>query len=223
MIFDWNGTLIEDVSACVEALNTILARRGMASITLERYREDFGFPVIEFYRRIGFGMEVEDWDALAREFHSLYRELVVNCTLRCGAHGFLSLLRQNGAELSVLSASETSFLESELSRYELREFFEQARGTSDLYAKSKIEAAMQLAREIGSQCASIVMIGDTTHDAEVADTLGWQCLLVEGGHQSSTKLRQTGHPVFRNFSDIAEALRNHSIILDSSPKHDRHV
>ena len=72
VLWDWNGTLLDDTAACLTALNAMLARRGVPTITLDFYRQNFSFPVRPFYERIGVKLAQEDWDALAREYHDTY-------------------------------------------------------------------------------------------------------------------------------------------------------
>ena len=65
ILWDWNGTLLDDTDACVASLNLMLERRGVKPITLEFYRREFAFPVRSFYEKIGVRLEDEDWDRLA--------------------------------------------------------------------------------------------------------------------------------------------------------------
>jgi len=72
IVWDWNGTLLDDTEACIDALNEMLAKRGLEPITLDFYRRHFAFPVRSFYERIGVKLANEDWDRLAREYHDAY-------------------------------------------------------------------------------------------------------------------------------------------------------
>ena len=65
VLWDWNGTLFNDVVAGMNAANAMLRRRGIPEISMERYRTSFGFPVRNFYTAVGFRLEEEDWDAMA--------------------------------------------------------------------------------------------------------------------------------------------------------------
>ncbi len=64
IIWDWNGTLLDDVGAAVNALNRMLAVRGVAPTTREYYRAHFGFPVRPFYEELGVNLAHEDWDRI---------------------------------------------------------------------------------------------------------------------------------------------------------------
>ena len=212
VIFDWNGTLLDDVPACVQALNCMLKRRRLPPVTEQQYRDQFGFPVMSFYRRLGFDFESEDWDKAAVEFHQLYRRHVGGCKLRDGAADLLARLQKFGIGASVLSASETSFLESELSRCGLRSFFARVSGISNIYADSKLSSAKQLAGEIALPPRCIILLGDTTHDAEVARTVGFRCVLLTGGHQSAERLSRCGCPLMSDLRGFWSFIRNDEAI-----------
>lgn len=57
IIWDWNGTLLDDVGLSLEAINIVLARYNLPPLRKERYLEIFTFPVIEYYRELGFNFE----------------------------------------------------------------------------------------------------------------------------------------------------------------------
>ena len=78
IIWDWNGTLIDDVSAAVNALNRMLSIRGVAPVTRDFYRAHFGFPVRPFYAVVGLDLEKEDCihRSGARRSEILYADVV---------------------------------------------------------------------------------------------------------------------------------------------------
>jgi phosphoglycolate phosphatase len=68
IVWDWNGTLLDDAWLCVEILNSMLAARRMQTTTLEQYQNDFDFPVYNYYVKLGFDFSKEDYDTVAREY-----------------------------------------------------------------------------------------------------------------------------------------------------------
>ena len=61
IIWDWNGTLLSDVDACVKAMNIMLDKRKMGSIDIEFYKEKFTFPVKDYYVALGFDFNKESY------------------------------------------------------------------------------------------------------------------------------------------------------------------
>ena len=201
IIWDWNGTLLDDTQAGVNAINAMLAARGLPQIDIPSYREVFGFPVINFYRTIGFRLEQENWDTMAREFHDLFLA-DTSIRLHTDALHALHSLRQAGLGQSVLSASEQSILSAMLDTFGIAHFFDGICGVDNLYGHSKLELGRALLKRLGLTPDTVLMIGDSLHDQEVATALGTRCLLVAQGHQSYARLAQSGAPVLASLADV---------------------
>jgi phosphoglycolate phosphatase len=197
IIWDWNGTLYDDPHVCVEALNTILEKRNLPLVDIDQYREIFRFPVRAYYEEIGFDFETDDWDGMAREFHEIYGKVreADHTSLRAGVKEALTELKKRGIPMSVLSAAETTMLNHDLEQSNIRNFFSHACGTSDIYAGSKTDSGHQLIAELGLNPSEILLVGDTTHDHEVALELGCQCVLLTGGHQAEHRLQKCGRKI----------------------------
>ncbi|MCL2105241.1 MAG: HAD family hydrolase [Kiritimatiellaeota bacterium] len=203
LIWDWNGTLLDDTLASVNAINTMLARRGLACIDVPYYREVFGFPVIDFYRTINFPLAREDWDCVAREFHDLFLQ-EPSMRLQDGAREALERIRRRGLPQSILSASEQGILDRMLDGFGIRAYFTDVFGVDNLHGASKLELGRGLLRKLALPPEHILLIGDTLHDAEVARALGVHCVLVAQGHQSAPRLEQSGMPVVADLNQVAK-------------------
>ena len=203
IVWDWNGTLLDDTPACVQSLNRVLDRRGLPPVTCEQYRDIFGFPVQDYYRKLGMTFTPAEWDELTREFHDYYADYSRDTPLREGIAETLAALRGRGMPMSVLSASEIGILERMLGVRGIRGFFEHVCGLSNLDAHSKLDVGRELTARLALPPEQVLLVGDTTHDYEVARDLKWPCVLLTGGHQSEPRLRQCGCDVV---SDPAEYL-----------------
>ena len=221
IIWDWNGTLLDDSHACVTALNRMLRRRDMKEIDRQQYRDIFDFPVRSYYLRLGFDFEKEDWDENAREFHTYYFEAGDESALRPDVVDVLTHLREQGLPMSVLSAAETGTLEGMLSEYGVREFFSKIYGLEDPYAHTKIERGRALMDDLQLPPAGVLLVGDTTHDYEVARAIGCRCILLAGGHQSQHRLRKCGCPVLSDLPELLALLDGTAArpVAGSSPRH----
>jgi phosphoglycolate phosphatase len=195
IVWDWNGTLLDDAWLCVEILNSMLAARRMQTTTLEQYQNDFDFPVYNYYVKLGFDFSKEDYDAVAREYIGAYQSQYPKCSLRDGVLDFINRLKKAGLSQSVLSASQQSSLIKAIEHYKLRELFENVCGLDDYYAHGKVDAGKKLLKNLPVHGQEILLIGDTTHDYEVACELGADCLLLPAGHQSKERLIATGAKV----------------------------
>lgn len=195
VVWDWNGTLLDDVQACVDAINILLSRRSLPCVTKEQYLNVFDFPVRNYYLRLGFDLERENWHSLALEYHEAYGRTSACCELRTGAAHTLALLKDRGITCSVLSACEISLLRQMMADRGILAHFDHVYGLTDLYAHSKVSLGHDMLAQTGIVAGSSLLVGDTTHDFEVAGALGLPCLLMTGGHQALEKLRQCNCPI----------------------------
>jgi phosphoglycolate phosphatase len=202
IIWDWNGTLLDDTHLAVAAMNGMLARRGMPVLTVDRYKSLFTFPVKEYYREVGFDFDLEPFEVPAMEFIDRYNREVWDCTLQADALRVLNHFREVGMGQYILSAMQQDTLDQCLDYYRIGHFFGHASGLDDHYAHSKLETGQELLAKLPYETGELLLIGDTIHDFEVATELGCACLLVSNGHQSHERLVGTGARVIGNLSQL---------------------
>lgn len=204
IIWDWNGTLLDDAWLCVEIINEMLCDRGKRPITHGLYMKEFGFPVRHFYERLGFDFSVESFEALACEYISKYDERCRECKLHDHAVDVVSHCAQGGLEQSILSAYHQERLEGMLDFFELSPLFTRVMGLDDHHAHGKIEQGIRLVAESGFDPGQAVLIGDTTHDHEVAQEAGVDCILFAGGHYLEQRLQSCGVSVLTSLAQLLE-------------------
>ena len=183
IIWDFNGTLFDDVLAGIESVNDMLYRRGYKVLSgKEKYREVFRFPIIEYYRALGFDFDKEPYEVLAPEWVALYNEYSKHSRLQRGATEALSFFSERGISQILLSATELEMLKGQISQLGIDGYFSEVMGLGNIHAYSKKELALRWREK--EPDARPIIIGDTTHDAEVARAIGADCVLVCNGHQS---------------------------------------
>jgi phosphoglycolate phosphatase len=203
VIWDWNGTLLDDAWVCVEVLNEILKKYNKPLITLEQYRRDFDFPVKDYYRyKLGFDFSIEPFEIIANEYIELYNKRRFECRLHDKAVEVLKYLAGNNIEQSILSAYEHKMLEETVSYFGIRQYFTRLAGLNDYYAQSKVENAKLLMGKLDFDSEQVVLIGDTVHDFEVAQSVDIDCVLIANGHNSPEKLISCGTRVLSSLEEI---------------------
>lgn len=204
IIWDWNGTLLNDLGLCVSSINVLLEQRKLPVLNSRKYKEVFSFPVQDYYKTIGFDFDREDFEVPAMEFINLYEDGVENCTLQNGTLEILNFLKKKGIRQFVLSAMHQEMLEKTLKHNGIFHFFEGVAGLGDHFAVSKMERGRQLIHRFNIERENAWMIGDTVHDYEVAQELEIHCILVADGHQSLERLKNTGAMVVNNLFELKE-------------------
>lgn len=202
IIWDWNGTLLNDLDFCIATINKLLKKNELKPVTRDSYKEVFSFPVKDYYEAIGFDFSNENFEIAAREFIDLYNSDVRNCSLHSAAIEVLSYFKKKGVRQFVLSAMQQDMLELTLKQQGILEYFEGIAGLNDHYAASKIERGNELISEFAINKRKATIIGDTIHDFEVAQQLGIDCILVADGHQSEERLKSTGVQVISELKNI---------------------
>lgn len=195
IIWDWNGTLLNDLDFCISTINTLLKKSNLKLVTRNSYKALFSFPVKDYYELIGFDFSKDDFKIRANEFIDLYNSGVKNCNLHSSVIEVLSYFKEKGIRQFVLSAMQHDMLEQTLKHQGIFDYFEGVAGLNNHYAVSKIERGNQLISEFGINQEKATIIGDTNHDFEVAQKLGIDCILIADGHQSEERLKSTGTTV----------------------------
>lgn len=206
LIWDWNGTLLDDVAWSVEVMNRMLTRRGMRPMdSVGDYHKVFCFPVIRYYRNLGLNIERETFEVIAQEFVALYYDTQKShYSLHNDAEKVLRQLQQKEVSQVILSASEQNNLLAQVGEFEISHYFDEILGIHDVYATSKVQEGMQFIAR--SHAKDVLLVGDTQHDLEVAEALGADCVLVANGHQSKEALLECGVPVIGDLSQLMDYL-----------------
>jgi phosphoglycolate phosphatase len=209
-VFDWNGTLIDDCALAVSSVNTLRDELGLPRITREQYRRAFRFPIREFYRAIGFDVDGDAFPALIARYLALFDARLHSCPLHAGAHDTLARLRAADIRLHILSASHVDTLSTSLRAKGLADVFEEIAGLGHALATTKHQLGSELAARLGSPPETVVYVGDTDHDYEVASAQGWKFLFVDHGHQIAADAPHCAHTlraldeIFTHLSDTSE-------------------
>ena len=210
VLWDWNGTLLDDAGFGSSIINNMMRKRGLPEKSREEHASVFDFPVIGYYERIGFDFTKEPFEELSHEFIDAYYRDVKNCELQAGARKVLDNMKQAGCRQLILSASRQDHLEDQVRFYELSGFFEELLGIDSVHAPGKTGRGCEWIESSNVSRKNVLLIGDTVHDAQVAGKMGIDCWLVGSGHNSESRLRETGFPFFNSLAEIESSLMSNS-------------
>lgn len=208
IIWDWNGTLLNDIDICIESINRILDTRGQHRITKEMYLRFFRFPVIDFYRDLGFDFKKENFNALSDEYIHHYLSMESRSSLHDGAVDLLKYFGSRHVQQVVLSAMEQNTLSESIKKHNIHHFFKEIIGVKNFFGHGKLDCAKLYIENSSVPASNITLLGDTTHDHEVASNLGCHCILIAGGHQPYEKLMTTGVQVEKNLAALFSLVTN---------------
>lgn len=190
IIWDWNGTLLDDLDLSIDSVNVLLKERNLSTLTTDRYKDIFGFPVINYYMAAGFDFGKEPFEIPAKQYVKLYAAGAADLKLFPDVIDTLTFFKEKGFQQIVLSAMKDDNLKDMISNAEISHFFDGIFGIKDNYAREKVSLGKQVVEKLGLNPSECVMIGDTLHDAEVAEQCGFDCILFSGGHVARHRLEQ---------------------------------
>lgn len=209
IIWDWNGTLFNDVELCTSIMNSLLTQESLPNISIQRYKEIFTFPVIEYYKIAGHTFERNSFEELGKQFMVEYESRKGDCNLFPGVIELLSSMKEKNIQQHLLSAYEQNSLNKIIKSYDIEAYFQNVVGLDNIYASGKSHLARELNKRISSNetTGKILLIGDTIHDYEVAREINSDCILISHGHQDEERLLKPGVPVARNFIELSNLLK----------------
>ncbi|MDR3610967.1 MAG: HAD family hydrolase [Ignavibacteriaceae bacterium] len=205
IIWDWNGTLLNDTALSLNIINRLLKKKNLKMLSLEDYRHIFDFPVKNYYEKAGFNFVEYSFAEVGKEWMDEYEIRKKETNLFEGTNEVLDYISSLGIEQSVLSAYSLHTLIEIINEHGLTRYFKNITGLDHIYATSKLDIGRELITKINAPNSEILLIGDTTHDYDVANDLGIKCILISNGHQSRERLLLSGSLVL---NDIRELIKS---------------
>ena len=207
ILWDFNGTIIDDVATGMKSVNTLLERRGLPTVdTIEHYHSVFTFPITEYYVNLGFDFEKEPFSEIAIEWTEQNEENIKKAPLHEGVRETLDFFKAEKIPQIILSATKRDMLINHIKGLGIYGYFDEFLGLDNIHAESKIAIGIEWMNN--NPGAVPLMIGDTTHDSEVAEKIGCECILVAKGHQSRATLEKTGRKVYASLGEAVNELFN---------------
>ncbi len=187
IFWDFNGTILDDADACFLSENDLFEAYGLPKLpSKETYQSLFGFPVKDYYRKMGFDFEVTPYEILASEWMDRYLIHAESAGLCPRIRDALEFVKGKGLPQWVLSASKLDMLEHQLTHLGVRSYFEGILGQDNIHAGSK--EYLGLAWRKANPDARVLFLGDTDHDATTAHAMGADCILLLTGHSTKERL-----------------------------------
>ncbi len=202
VIWDWNGTLFDDVELCANIMNQLLKEADLPKISVTDYRDVFTFPVIDYYKALGHDVGPENWEKISHQFISEYEKNKYEYTIYKDAEEVLKKIQSFGISQSVLSAYKQETLDELIGHFNLNKFFIRLVGLDNIYAAGKLENGLKWIKELGFKDGEVLLVGDTLHDCEVAEAIGADAVLLSLGHQSKEKLNGCKSPIIDSLSEL---------------------
>ncbi len=202
IIWDWNGTIFNDVNLGIDIINKLLIPRGLSTLTVDIYKKVFTIPVKDYYANLGFDFSKEPFEIVGKYWMDEYERRKFECGLFNGVEKLMNKIQNLGIGQSILSAYSQHTLEEMVDHFNLRKYFTHIVGLDNIYAASKMHLGKDLMNRLGNGKGETLVIGDTLHDFEVASEIGADCVLVASGHQDKNRLLNATKNVVDTIEDL---------------------
>ncbi len=190
IMWDFNGTIIDDVKPALYSVNDMLTKRGLPEINIEQYYSYMDTPIIKFYENV-LDVEKETFETIASEFASGYKKHIpVNCLME-NVEKVLKYAKDNGIKQYLLSSSNETTVTTMINKYNLNNYFDVVSGANNHSADSKIERGKKLISDYKINIENLIIIGDTLHDYHFAREINSKCILTTRGHQGKEQFKES--------------------------------
>jgi len=203
VIWDWNGTLINDAEYCSKIIAGLLYKHGLKKLSFKEYREHFCFPVERFYEKLGLKGRGVSFAETSKNFIEEYERGWKGCCLHNKAEYILKKFYKLGIKQSIITAGDKRLIGNYVSHFGISHYFESLVGTENILAAGKIGVAKRYMTNAGLDGSNVVVIGDTVHDAEVAKEIGADILLYANGHNSVQRLSLTKAVIIKDLVEVS--------------------
>jgi phosphoglycolate phosphatase-like HAD superfamily hydrolase len=200
LVWDWNGTLLDDLALVVTATNASLALLNGPVVTPDEHRRDYRRPIIDYYAFVlGRPVSAEEFAHLDTSFHDAYRTGLQTCGLALGALDALASWSGTQSLLSMFFHDELLPMVQQHGLHDRLARVDGLRATIGGGPKAPhLEEHLTALGVTGGEC---VLIGDSVDDAEAARSVGARVVLYDGGFTDTDRLRATGAPVASTLID----------------------
>ncbi len=191
IIWDWNGTLLDDRLHTWRTGNKLLKSEGFDEVSLQFYLDNFTFPVSEYYRLLGFDVDNDEYfKKLCHYFVGEYMEGIGECSVKPEMKEILKTAKSMGLKQSILSAADQESLSIMVQQQGISDYFENIFGLANKEATCKISRGQQLIEILSKDYHKneMLIVGDTLHDLEVGKANGVDVVLVSHGHNAKERL-----------------------------------
>ncbi len=212
-IFDWNGTILADVTATVEGFNRQLQALGQRPVSRQAFLDSFETPISRMFANVGVDLaEFDDKLRLdaAHAFHNYYEPRINQGRTRIGVRKTLQTLSSRGTTCIVLSNHTTKEIQAQIVRLRLEPFFSTVLAHDSIgrnHHEDKQQYLENFLRGSRFRPDQSVIIGDSVNEILIGQQLGIPSIAISGGFTSTARLlRAKPDILIRKMTNVVKAI-----------------
>jgi phosphoglycolate phosphatase-like HAD superfamily hydrolase len=207
LVWDWNGTLLDDRVLILDSIGSALRDAGFAAVPAARMRADFTRPLRAMFERlVRRPLTSDEWSLLEPTFRRNYQGRLPHASLVPGVREVLADVRSNGGRQSLVSLWDHAELVRVVRRHRLTEYFDEVTGRNGEERDDKGAMLMTLLHRRSLHPDDVVLIGDAHDDVSAADAAGVRAVIVVGASLEQVDANHCatrGVPVARTLAEAA--------------------
>ncbi len=195
IVFDWDGTLMDSTATIVKCIQAAAKDLGFAIPDQRAAAHVIGLGLQEALQVAVPEIEPKHYPRMVERYRYHYLTQDQELTLFSGVREMLAELSHAGYFLAVATGKSRVGLNRALDTAKLLTLFDATRCADETFSKPHPAMLQELTRELGQDMKRTLMIGDTTHDLQMALNAGAASVAVHYGAHPAHELAAL-NPVF---------------------------
>ncbi|HWS11213.1 MAG TPA: HAD-IA family hydrolase [Rhodocyclaceae bacterium] len=211
IVFDWDGTLMDSAAAIVAAIMAACRDLGIEPPSEERARHIIGLGLQDAIRSALPNLPARDYGRLAERYRHHYLSRDAELSLFPGARELVADLHAEGRRLAVATGKSRQGLQRALAHSGLGELFHATRCADECFSKPHPAMLLEIMEALEVDRGAVLMVGDTTHDLQMARNAGVDGLAVSfGAHPETALLAERPVACAGSFVELAAWIRENA-------------
>ncbi len=211
IVFDWDGTLMDSTAAIVHAIQAASRDLGLPEPPERQARHVIGLGLVEALGTAVPELQPERYPEMVERYRHHFLSRDHELVLFEGIAAMVEELAEDGYQLAVATGKSRLGLDRALRHSGLGRFIQASRCADECHSKPHPQMLEELMAEFGAQPEETLMIGDTSHDLQLARNAGVDALGVTYGAHPGTHLNEYGPlTCFDTVPELAAWLKKHA-------------
>ena len=211
IVFDWDGTLFDSTALIARCIQAACRDLGVAEPSTEAAAYVIGLGLHDALQHAVPGLPTERYPELGRRYRQHYFKAQHGLSLFEGIPELLQALRARQHWLAVATGKSRQGLNEALEHAEMRGLFDATRTADETLSKPHPQMLMELMAELGVDADRTLMIGDTTHDLQLAANAGTASVAVAyGAHEPARLIGHEPLHIANTVSELRQWLLTHA-------------
>lgn len=211
VVFDWDGTLLDSTDTIAACLQAACRDLGLPEPTLEAARHVIGLGVKDSLAIVAPSLPVTDYKRLSLRYREHFMRQDTELGLFAGAEALVSRLHAAAFRLAIATGKSRAGLDRSLQRTGLTGLFHATRCADETHPKPHPAMLLELTTMLGVDIGRTLMVGDTTHDLQMARSAGADAVAVGYGAHAADVLEAAGpRAVLDSIAELETWLMQHA-------------